>query len=65
MLRDGRYVETMPAAEATVERLIASMVGRAVETIYRAQRRVGGTDEVALRPYASSAASRRAVPAFV
>jgi len=35
VLRDGRFVETIPAAEASVNRLIASMVGRAVDNIYR------------------------------
>lgn len=31
VLRDGRYVETIPAAEASVNQLIASMVGRVVD----------------------------------
>jgi ribose transport system ATP-binding protein len=35
VLRDGHYVETMAAAQASVNRLIASMVGRAVDNIYR------------------------------
>jgi ABC-type sugar transport system ATPase subunit len=35
ILRDGKLMGTVDAASATVERLIASMVGRAVESLYR------------------------------
>ncbi len=35
VLRDGRYVETIPAAEATVDRLIGAMVGRVVDNLLR------------------------------
>jgi ribose transport system ATP-binding protein len=35
VLRDGRLVETITAQDATVDRLIASMVGRAVDNLYR------------------------------
>lgn len=49
VLRDGRFVETIPVAGATVERLIASMVGRAVDTIYRRSGASAVRPEVAVR----------------
>ncbi len=35
ILRDGKWIDTLAAAGATVERLIASMVGRAVDGLYQ------------------------------
>jgi ABC-type sugar transport system ATPase subunit len=35
VLRDGHFIETLPAAEATVDALIARMVGRAVDSLYQ------------------------------
>lgn len=35
VLRDGQWVETMPAQEATVDVLIARMVGREVDSLFR------------------------------
>ncbi len=49
VLRDGKLVETIPAAEANVERLIRSMVGRAVTSIYERSGPSAVRDEVALR----------------
>ena len=37
VLRDGQWVETMPAENATVDKLIARMVGREVDGLFRAQ----------------------------
>ncbi|MCB0156308.1 MAG: sugar ABC transporter ATP-binding protein [Anaerolineae bacterium] len=37
VLRDGQWVDTLPAQEATVEGLIARMVGREVDSLFRAQ----------------------------
>ncbi|HRV95795.1 MAG TPA: sugar ABC transporter ATP-binding protein, partial [Anaerolineae bacterium] len=37
VLRDGQWVETMSAESATVDRLIARMVGREVDTLFRPQ----------------------------
>jgi len=49
VLRDGQWVETMPAAEASVERLIRSMVGRAVDSLYERSGPSTVREEVALR----------------
>jgi ribose transport system ATP-binding protein len=35
ILRDGKWIDTIDATEATVDRLIASMVGRAVNALYQ------------------------------
>jgi ABC-type sugar transport system ATPase subunit len=34
VLRDGRFVETLPAAGATVDQLISRMVGREIDSLY-------------------------------
>ncbi len=34
VLRDGRYVDTLPVQEATPERLISMMVGRSLDTLF-------------------------------
>ncbi|WP_206996653.1 sugar ABC transporter ATP-binding protein [Trinickia mobilis] len=47
VLRDGRLVKSMPAAETAAEELIALMVGRQVGTVYR-RRYFGTPGEVAL-----------------
>ena len=41
ILRDGKLIDTIPANRATVEGLIAKMVGRAVDDLYR--REIEGT----------------------
>ncbi|HVO44488.1 MAG TPA: sugar ABC transporter ATP-binding protein, partial [Aggregatilineales bacterium] len=35
VMRDGKYVDTLPAAEATIDLLISKMVGRAVERLHQ------------------------------
>jgi ribose transport system ATP-binding protein len=37
VLRDGQWVDTMPAQDATIDILIASMVGREVDSLFRPQ----------------------------
>jgi ribose transport system ATP-binding protein len=49
VLRDGHWVETMPAAEANVDRLIRSMVGRAVDSLFERDGPSLAQSEVALR----------------
>lgn len=48
ILRDGKWIDTLAAAEATVERLIASMVGRAVDGLYQRFREPSIQERVAL-----------------
>ncbi|WP_179400957.1 sugar ABC transporter ATP-binding protein [Burkholderia guangdongensis] len=47
VLRDGRLVTSMPAADATPDELIALMVGRQVGTVYE-RRHFGAPGEIAL-----------------
>lgn len=51
VLRDGQLIETLAAADATVDRLIALMVGRAVDMLYHRERGgvQGATLALALR----------------
>ena len=42
VLRDGKWIATLDAAEATVDALIARMVGREVETLYHREQAAGG-----------------------
>ncbi|MBP7690636.1 MAG: sugar ABC transporter ATP-binding protein [Anaerolineales bacterium] len=47
VLRDGRFIDTVAAAEATVPGLIEKMVGRAVDDLFkRAQAHTPGTDTI-------------------
>jgi len=46
VLRDGQLIETLAAADATVDRLIALMVGRAVDMLYH--REQGGAQSTKL-----------------
>jgi ribose transport system ATP-binding protein len=47
VLRDGRYVATLPTATTSTERIIALMVGRALPDVHRAER-ASAQREVAL-----------------
>ncbi|MCH1881413.1 sugar ABC transporter ATP-binding protein [Agrococcus sp. ARC_14] len=38
VLRDGRHVETLPAAEATPDAIVTRMVGRSIESLFTDQR---------------------------
>ena len=46
VLRDGKWVATLDAADATVDALIARMVGREVETLYHREHAAGGQNQV-------------------
>jgi ribose transport system ATP-binding protein len=48
VLRDGQYIETLAAAAATVDGLIARMVGRAVDMLYHRERGVAQSAALAL-----------------
>ena len=48
VLRDGKFIETIDAATATVDGLIARMVGRAIETLYHRGDAAAVSDKVVL-----------------
>jgi len=44
VLRDGRYIDTLPAADATIDGLIARMVGRSITLTARSDRANAGQE---------------------
>ncbi len=48
VLRDGRYVSDLPRAEASHDKIVALMVGRALSTQYFPQKRAAATTETRL-----------------
>jgi len=46
VLRDGKFIETIAAASATVDGLIARMVGREIETLYHRDAAAQGSDKI-------------------
>lgn len=49
VLRDGKYIDTLNASEATVDNLIEKMVGRAIDGLYERQQQPQVRPTVALR----------------
>ncbi|MCC7161796.1 MAG: sugar ABC transporter ATP-binding protein [Anaerolineae bacterium] len=48
VLRDGKYIETLDASQATVDQLIEKMVGRAIDALYERHQKPQIRPEVAL-----------------
>jgi ABC-type sugar transport system ATPase subunit len=46
ILRDGKLIETVDVADATIERLISRMVGRVIDDLYQRQTELGGSEEI-------------------